>query len=147
MSPKSRPQMDASIIRRPGQAAPIQAPSYARVEPVPEPAAVAPVAPPAAPPVPVPAPVQTPMPEPAPAAASRPPEVPPPRIEGKSSDNMPWLGGRPWTRKLGIRMDEDRVRRIKIVAAARGATMEELLVEAIDQYMERHWPEVSRGLR
>jgi predicted transcriptional regulator len=60
---------------------------------------------------------------------------------------MPWLGGRPWTRKLGIRVDEDRVRRIKIVAAARGATMEELLVEAIDQYMERHWPEVSRGLR
>ena len=145
MSPKSRPQMDASIIRRPGQAAPIQAPAYARIDPAPEPAAVAPAPVPAAPSAS--APVPPPMPEPVPAVASRQPEATASRIEGKSSDNMPWLGGRPWTRKLGIRVDEDRVRRIKIVAAARGATIEELLVEAIDQYMDRHWPEVSRGLR
>lgn len=137
MSPKSRPQMDASIIRRPGQAAPIQAPSYARADVAPEPSPAAP--PPAAAPAPAIESIQMPSPPP--------PSAPSPRVEGKPSDSMPWLGGRPWTRKLGIRVDEDRVRRIKIVAASRGATMEELLVEAIDQYMERHWPEVSRGLR
>lgn len=138
MSPKSRPQMDASIIRRPGQAAPIQAPSYARLDAPSEPVVA----------VPAPAPAPTPAPrEPSAAPTPAPPEPLPARADGKPSDNMPWLGGRPWTRKLGIRVDEDRVRRIKIVAAARGATMEELLVEAIDQYMERHWPEVSRGLR
>jgi hypothetical protein len=60
---------------------------------------------------------------------------------------MPWLGGRPWARKLGIRVDEARVRRIKIAAATRGTTMEELLVEAIDEYIERHWAEVSRELK
>ncbi len=151
--PKSRPQMDASIIRRPGQAAPIQAPSYTRVETVPEPAPLAP--PPVAAPAPIPAPpLVSPAPAPALAPAIEPEVLSPPspaaqpaRVEGKPSDSMPWLGGRPWTRKLGIRVDEDRVRRIKIVAASRGATMEELLVEAIDQYMERYWPEVSRGLR
>jgi len=122
--PKMRPQLDSSIIRRPGQAAPVSAPSYARGE-----AAVEPVAPVQPPPY-------------------EPPVAPiPGQAKGKSSDNMPWLDGKPWTRKLGIRIDEERVRRVKIVAAARGTTMEELLVEAIDQYMDRNWPEVSRGLR
>ena len=130
-SPKTRPQLDSSIIRRPGQAAPVSPPAYARSEAPAEPPAAMPPSPPPAPP-----PVQ----DPAPQAASAP-------AKGKSSDNMPWLHGRPWTRKLGIRIDEERVRRVKIVAAARGTTMEELLVEAIDQYMDRNWPEVSRGLR
>lgn len=126
--PKSRPQLDASFIRRPGQAAPVAAPAYARVDepPPPPPAPVAP------PPVSAPAVVT-------PAAAAPAP--------AKPADSMPWLGGRPWTRKLGIRVDEDRVRRIKIIAAARGTTMEEMLVDAIDQYMERHWPDISREIR
>jgi hypothetical protein len=127
-SPKSRPQLDSSIIRRPGQAAPVSHPSYTPTEAVIESALPPSVA------APAPAPVQ----------------VAPPLTmsdKGKNSDNMPWLGGKPWTRKLGIRIDEERVRRIKIVAAARGTTMEELLVDAIDQYMDRTWGEVSRGLR
>lgn len=124
MSPKVRPQLNSSIIRRPGQAAPVQAPTFVPSLSVEEP--------------------------PAPAAALPPPQLAPVAIAAraaKPADNMPWLGGRPWTRKLGIRVDEDRARRIKIVAAARGTTMEELLIDAIDQYMERNWPDVSRGLK
>ena len=122
--PKVRPQLDSSIIRRPGQAAPVQAPTYMSSMSLEEPS-----------PLPTPAPEPSPIP---PATAAK---------EAKSADNMPWLGGRPWTRKLGIRVDEDRARRIKIVAAARGTTMEELLIDAIDQYMERNWLDVSRGLK
>jgi hypothetical protein len=126
MSPsKSRPQLDASFIRRPGQAAPVAAPVYARFD---EPVYQAPTASPV---VSAPEPVAVPVVTPAP----------------KTHDSMPWLGGRPWTRKLGIRVDEDRVRRIKIVAAARGTTMEEMLVDAIDQYMDRHWADISREIR
>jgi hypothetical protein len=128
--PKIRPQLDSSIIRRPGQAAPVQAPTYM---PNPSVEEISPMPAPTPPPVAV-----------APPPAS--PVVAPPK-EAKSTDSMPWLGGRPWTRKLGIRVDEDRARRIKIVAAARGTTMEELLIDAIDQYMERNWSDVSRGLK
>ena len=126
--PRSRPQLDPSIIRRPGQAEPVAAPSYSA--PAPAPAEL-------------PAPSQSvpPPPAPAPRTAERGPG------EERAVDSMPWLAGRPWTRKLGIRVDERRVRRIKIAAATRGTTMEEILVEAIDEYMERHWPEVSRELR
>lgn len=131
MSPKVRPQLDSSIIRRPGQAAPVQAPTYVA-------SVTAEEAPAASPPMPAPPP-----------PAAPPPSAPPvvQQKADKPTDNMPWLGGRPWTRKLGIRVDEDRARRIKIVAAARGTTMEELLIDAIDQYMERNWPDVSRGLK
>src|SRR5262249_33888176 len=115
-------------IRRPGQAAPVAAPSYGAAEPKPEA---------------MPRPAEPPAPAPAAAAPSPVPAPTPP----KATDSMPWLGGRPRTRQLGIRVDEARVRQIKIAAAARGTTMEELLVEAIDEYMERHWPEVSRGIR
>ncbi|MBI1778343.1 MAG: hypothetical protein HYR63_23640 [Proteobacteria bacterium] len=119
--PRSRPLLDPSIIRRPGQAAPVAAPSYAPVETKTE-------------------------------TFARPPSAPAPIMEQPATeprpvDSMPWLGGRPWSRKLGIRVDEGRVRRIKIAAATRGTTMEEILVEAIDEYMERHWPEVSRGIK
>jgi hypothetical protein len=120
---RSRPALDPSIIRRPGQAAPVAAPVYAASSPREDDAT--------------------------PARSSQ--AAPAGSDQGfayrRSADSMPWLKGKPWTRKLGIRVDEDRVRRIKIVAAARGTTMEALLVQAIDEHMDRHWPDVSQQLK
>ena len=80
---------------------------------------------------------------PGPAAAPPPGRLTPAPVRGKLAD---WIAPEHTARKrvrVSLRLDEDRHARLKLVATQRDCTLQSIFTQAIDEYFERHAPDLQ----
>ena len=85
----------------------------------------------------------TPGPAPGPTAPPTPGRLTPAPMRGKLADRIAPEHKAQKRIRVSLRLDEDRHTRLKLVATQRGCTLQSIFTQSIDEYFDRHAPDLK----
>ncbi len=138
MSALKPASLTSALLTRKGMAAPSAAPASRAnmVEPMQGP-----------PPLPAETPPSSATPEPVPLRADLSDWIGPKKSQSKAGESMPTAPRSAEKRvRVSLRLDVDRHLRMKLVATHLNRTLQSLFTQAIDEYFERHTPDMSDAI-